>query len=431
MLADAALADQTDLAVERAQQPARGLVAGSAPLAFQADLPQLPRWMARGPERIGDRRLPEPVLGFGISLDEREARAAAVAEVVERVAALEPPADHTTLRAPFVSLGDDALAPTAFALYAPHQLADQERVTPLTETLPIDWRWAYSLTRRRQVLLPAAFVHLALVRRGPNTFLAEGTATGTACHVSAPHATLAALCEVIERDALAAAWLARVRLAAVEVAGTPAAQIIDGPLARCEATFELYQIPSDSPFPVMLAAATSQRHPCAAVGAGCRPDGFAAASRAVLEAAQVRSWLQYRPPRHPATVRTFADHADMYASADGAALLRSFLSGAAPHPRAGALGCASEPAEFQIASAVEHLAASGHEVVVADLTTQAIEDTGFRVVRVVATRMIDVNADSRWPRLGGCRAQDLPVRVGTADKPLTSSELNSLPVPLA
>lgn len=431
-------AERTAVAVERALSSEHLLVQWCEPLRPRDDLPSVPRWMARGPDGIGERTLRVPVFGFGIALDDDVARASAVAEVVERCAVLAPAAGDLLVRAPYVAIDDSAVAPASFPLYSEEQLRGQDRVTRLADGTEIDWRWARSLTRSRDVLVPAALVHLSLVRRPPNTFVAEGTATGTACHVSAPQAVLAALCEVLERDAVMAAWLAAVpaRAAAPDAA---AAAVADGPLRNCQATFRLYRPASDAPFPVVLAAAWSDVHPRAAMGAACRPDVTSASIRALLEAAQVLSWLRYRPPRVPKDVRTFEDHADLYASAGGASMLVPFLEGDATHtaalqpvtPRVAPYTDDPASAAAAVMRAVEQLAVAGHEVLVADLTSPQVAATGFRVVRVLVTGMIDINADARWPRRGGTRSRGLPRRLGMRTRLLLERELNRQPVPLA
>ena len=416
--------------------PLRGALESSVvqycgPLQRRSDLPDLPRWMARGPDRVGGRRLPEPLSGFGIALDDDVARTSAVAEVVERWAALAPVPAEQLVRAAYSSLRGGALAPSCFPLYSSRQLRGQERVTALTDDGPIDWRPARSLTRRRDLLVPAALVHLSLVRRPPNTYMAEATATGTACHTSVPDATLAALCEVLERDAVMAAWLARVSACEVQPDTTTAA-IIEGPLRNCEATFRIYRVPSDSPFPVMLAVAWSDGHPRAAVGAACHPDRQRASTRAVLEAAQVLSWLRSRPPRLPEQVRTFADHADLYATPEGSATLAGFCAGGdeSTADAAGIPDTDTTPSRLAM-DAVRHLADEHHEVVVVDLTTPEIAADGFHVVRVLVTGMIDINADVRWPRLGGNRARGTRARLTLANGLVREERMNRHPVPLA
>lgn len=404
-------------------------------LAHHEGLPSVYRVVAQGPSPSG--RAPaglKPVRpeGIGVSLSEEGAVTAAVAEAVERQAALAAPSDGELVRSARVDLPEESVDPSLLALFSPGQYRRFPQLDPLTETKEVDWRPAWSLTRGRRVLVPAALVHLGLARRPPNNFLAGATTTGFASHLSAERAVLAGLCEVLERDALTVAWRNQLPTGRLEAAGTQAEELIRGPLGECGAEFFLFGLPSDTCLSVVLALAWGRGvPPAAAVGVACRPQPLAAAERALLEAAQVLSWLRIRRPASPPSVRALADHGALYAQPGPARRLRRWLESG---PTVALSDLASSPhgaGVGDLATTVGHLAGLDLEVLTADLTPAELASTGWRVMRTLIPGTVDIEADARLPRLGGRRLYELPVRLGLRPKPCSESELCLLPVPLA
>lgn len=396
-------------------------------------LPRLTVYAAAGPHRIpGWRFFAEPE-GTGVALDEEQARLAAISEAVERYATMAPAREDLLVRASCAELEGAAVSVSRFALLSSSQYRRFRRLAPAADTRAIDWVWGASLTHARAALLPAALVHMCHDRHAPNNFVGEVTSSGTACHVSLPHASLAGLCEVLERDALTIWWQNRLRATRLDTTGSAVDELVRDALAGARHTFTLYALPTDSPFPVVLALATHADSPCATIGVACRPSPEAAAVRALLEAGQVLTRLSSRPPRRPERMRTLDDHADFYATAQGAAHVIRAVADATDARLADLDDRSTEwtTVETQLEGAVRELAPLNLEVLVADLTTPDVADAGYRVVRVVVPGTVDMAADARCPRLGGSRMYELPVQLGLREKPLTERQINRLPVPLA
>ncbi len=132
----------------------------------------------------------------------------------------------------------------------------------------------------------------------------------------------------------------------------------------------------------------------------------------------------------PQTVRRFEDHALFFATRDGASVLRRCLDeavGSQPLQQATTGASATE----ELSRVVTALAELGLEVLALELTTPDVAAAGFRVFRITVPGTIDIAADARYPRLGGRRLYELPVRLGVRDRPLAEDELNLLPAPLA
>lgn len=419
-------------AAERVLGSTYGLVRDCAELPALADGPRLSTFVARGPLRVPGTAFCAPPVGTGVAAEPRAAWLAAVGEAVESYCSMAPFDPGLVVRAPFVEIEEAAVHPGRFASLSARQRAGSESPPPLTITRDIDWRWAYSLTTDRPVLVPAAFVgHGAL--GSPNNFLPERLSTGLACHVSLVHAVLGGLCEVMERDALAIAWHHRMPVVPLDVAGSATADLLEERLSGCGMQFGLYGVPTDLPFPVVLAVAwASPVVPGAAVGAACRPSAEDAAAKALTEACQVLSgFAEGTPPVPPRQVRTLDDHADLYASRHGGALLRRHLIVDRASTPLGGLSFTATSTNIALQVAVEALAELGLEVVVADLSSSDAAAAGFRVVRMIVPGAVDINADARFPQLGARRLYDVPVRLGLRTSPLVERRLNLLPVPLA
>lgn len=396
-------------------------------------LPGLAVYAAAGPHRVPEWRFFAQPEGTGVALDDEHARLAAISEAVERYATMAPARDELLVRATCAELNGAAVPVSRFALLSRSQYRMFPRLSPAADSGAIDWVRAASLTHARAVMLPAALVHMCHDRRSPNNYVGEVTSTGTACHVSLPHAVLAGLCEVLERDALTIWWQNRLPATRLQISGTAVDDVATGAFAGARHRFALYALPTDAPFPVVLAVATHADAPCAAIGIACRPSPEAAAVRALLEAGQMLIRLCSRPQRRPERMRTLDDHADFYATAEGAAL----LSRAVSNVQDARLGDIPDPStewadvETQLQGAMQSLAAANLEVLVAELTTADVAEAGYRVVRVLIPGAVDMAADARCPRLGGARLYDLPVRLGMREAPLTERHINRLPVPLA
>ncbi|MFN2592738.1 MAG: YcaO-like family protein, partial [Candidatus Dormibacteria bacterium] len=210
--------------------------------------------MASGPIRGAGGRYRYPPAGTGISTDPETARLTALTEAIERYASMAPPGDPL-VRAPFDQLSEMAISLRRFSLHSSDQHRQWERLRPADDSTPVDWCWAFSLTTGRGVLVPAALVHFKVAGRPPNDFVAELTSTGTACHTSFPAAVLAGLCEVIERDAVMVAWANDLQLRPLDLDDTPLAELMAGPLSEEGLTFSVLDVPTESPFPVVLAVA--------------------------------------------------------------------------------------------------------------------------------------------------------------------------------
>lgn len=429
--------DDTDnvavAAAERVVGKKYGIVRRCIELPWSNGMPQVHAMVAQGALRIPGWWFRDPPTGTGISTDPGLARLAAIAEAVERYCSMAPPDPRGVRRASFRDLGTEATDPNAFARLSLRQYRRFSKLDPLTEDKVVDWCWAFSLSRQRAVLVPAAFVYFSRGGRPPNTFSPEMVSSGFACHVCLHAAALTGLCEIFERDALTIAWHNRLPFTPLDPAGTPVAELLEGRLALGDVEFRLFQVPTDAPFPVVVALGlSSEAQPHVMAGAACRPDPVAAATKALFEVCQGLRRFRGRRVSRPARFGELEDHATFYATAEGATLLHRHLTVAGESRTLRGLdnrSSGSSAADLNLALA--SLTSLGLEVLVSEVTTADVARTGFRVLRVLVPGTLDMAADPRFAQLGTPRLYELPVRLGLHRRPLPETGLNRLPVPIA
>ena len=158
----------------------------------------------------------EVIQGFGSGTTPELARLRAVMECAERYAQFGQVAPPIAAVAPFDSLGQDAISPHACGLYSPRQYATPGfGLQPFSERTPIEWLATSDLETGVGRLLPVEFLYPRASLTRPRIVMESSS--GTAAHTSPEAATLAALCEVIERDCLLLFWYRRPPTAAATI----------------------------------------------------------------------------------------------------------------------------------------------------------------------------------------------------------------------
>src|SRR5215510_1265086 len=149
------------------------------------------------------RRLP---LGWGKGLTVSGAVLSAVGEAIERYAASLPDADRIVWERPD-DLDEEFLDPRTFALYSDAQYDaagfPYARFDPGVRHPWVLGKW---LGSGAPVWLPAVFAFLSLTLQ-PEHLICQGSSNGLAASTDPDDAARRATLELVERDALMAAWL--------------------------------------------------------------------------------------------------------------------------------------------------------------------------------------------------------------------------------
>jgi YcaO-like protein with predicted kinase domain len=258
---------------------------------------------------------------------------------------------------------------------------------PLPSSQPIPWIEGFDLIRREPCWVPWEVVHTDYTATAPHT--GEHFLSGTNGLASGNHlveALSAAICELVERDAVAL-WHARgffgraeTRLD-VDSVDDAACRGLFQTYQRAEVAARVFEVTSDLGIPAFVCDLSEGADARPGLrrfrGAGCHPDRTVALSRALTEAAQIRL-------THIAGNRDdiLAPHyAELPEQRLGAALLDA-ASGASTPRRFGDVASHGSPdLAADLAWMIARLRAIGAERVVAVDLTQP--DLGIPVVRVV------------------------------------------------
>jgi ribosomal protein S12 methylthiotransferase accessory factor len=327
--------------------------------------------------------------GWGKGMTPAAAVLSACGEALERYAASLPD-PWRIRRARLADLSrDEAVDPGDFPLYAPEQY---ERpgfpFVRFDPEVPHPWVEGWRAGTGARAWLPAALVFLTpMLSRRQN--ICGGTSNGLAAGWGTGDAALRAMLELVERDAVLAAWRTRRPGRAVAIDADWDADllaVVEG-IGVLGGAVEARLLPSACGYPaaICLAFGDGAAWPGVTLGLGVDPDARTALRQAVLELGQTGPYLrrlmrQGAPaPAGPRDVREMMDHAAYYFDPRRASAF-DFLRGGAPL-RWSEL---AQGPERSLATLEAALATAGVRMWLADVTPADLALTPFRVVRALS-----------------------------------------------
>ncbi|KRV47777.1 hypothetical protein AQ490_05225 [Wenjunlia vitaminophila] len=361
------------------------------------------------------------------------ARVSALCEALERHCG-HFQGDELRVRASYRSLGDAAVHPDACQLYHERQFADRHAwnarhgsshrvVEPFDEEAEIDWTPLWSLTERRQRMLPTSMLYYRAPAASGRRFTfadSNGNASGSSLEDAVVHGFL----ELVERDAAALWWYNRTIQPALDLDAFGDPWVEETRQVYADLDRELWALDLTSDLGIPTVVAVSRRptgYQDIVFGFGAHFDPLIALRRAVGELNQMLPFVVDAKPdgtgygsRSPELLRWWT----------GATVEDQPYVG--PDPQAPARA----PWDFSFVprcdlrddvEAIESLVrAHGLELLVLDQTRA---DIGLPVVKVVVPGLRHFRA-----RFAPGRLYDAPVRLGRLASPRAYEELNPVPM---
>ncbi|WP_279581071.1 YcaO-like family protein [Fodinicola feengrottensis] len=371
------------------------------------------------------------VLGAGRAVDDaQKARTIAIWEAIERYSAIRYSGNSIT--ATGQELGDSALS-----------LADLPRISAAEARrpgcpihlpdpgAPIRWAPAYETTSGTVRLVPTVVVEHLPVKNPAEKFWLP-ISTGCAIHQTTSKAILGGLMEVVERDALATAWLRKLPLPLLDP------EILDEPARRFRewyrrrgATLHLFDATTDLGIPVVLCVLDIPHHPRISqlVASACGFDVAETATKAMLEAGGIYRLLLDRPRQ-----RRYADH---HAVSDNAVVMgapsrrrafRFLLDGLDRRPTSKIHSRAFADDASALDDVTATLAAHAMQIYMVDLTPPELAPLGCAAVRVFIPALQPMSLNPFVQYRGHSRLRDPHPAASSRTR---MRDLNRWPQPMA
>ncbi len=334
-----------------------------------------------------------------------------------------------------------SLDPADLVLYRPEQYA-QLPYAPYHDDTSLRWVRGRSLSSGADIWIPAIAVFMEYQAHSPEEFLAPVSSNGLAAGPTLAGAILAAVYEVIERDALLASWLNRLPGVRYDANTHPDQDVrhLAAAYRRRGVELALFKLPTDHPVAVFAAIAFQEGGhggPYATLGMGANLHPATAARAAALEVGQVRPAFREQCRNghrarvaelvaDPSAVKTLEDHALLYADPAMAPAF-DFLDGGSADWDDRARPRTSEA----LSKLIDHFRSVEQDVLYVNLTTPDLEPLGVFTARALLPGFQPIWFGHAEPRLGGRRIFELPVRLGFRPTPADLASLNPLPHPLA
>jgi ribosomal protein S12 methylthiotransferase accessory factor len=366
------------------------------------------------------------------------AEAASIGEALERYSAAFVPLDRLVVARADQLPG--SVDPERFALFDEIQLDEAAfPFQPFRRDTVVSWIDGFSLPGGTLAYLPAQLVFLAWRRIDPEPQLAYTTSNGLACAPSLEEAVLAGLLEQIERDAVMVAWYSRLSLPLLDWSRHPELVRIDQRyFAPTGLRYSAVDLSVFFGIPTVLGVVHGPPGVLGALGVGAASASTVdvAWRKALAEAFAVQRWVRDRALERPedveqpaAEIRSFNGHTMFYAHPERAA--RAAFLDTSPERRDTRDIAPLEGANVleRIEAACDRLAQHRVSAYAVDVTSPDVRSAGFRVARVIAPELCQLDVVEQARFLGGSRLYEAAYVAGLVAAPLAVGDLNPDPHP--
>ncbi len=361
----------------------------------------------------------------GAAVDRDRAIGKAVGEAVERYCSAIYDVESLPL-ATAAKAAFPCVNPSEFALYTAAQLgSDGFPWVEFTEETPIRWTPATDVLTGDVRYVPAAMVYMPYTYYQGNgdSPIAQPISTGLACHESLARAALSGAYEVIERDAFTITWQARLSRPQIRAETLPdGAYDLVQRFERTGAKVFLFDLTMDHGIPTILSVLKSSHEdsPALVFAAGTSLDPAVAAQSALEELAHTRRYSQqiksFAAPIvvDPgfASVIDQLDHLNLYVDHANLGLAEFIFASKQRIEFDEIANLSTGDVEDDLRVMAERVAAVGHRVLVAELTSSDVRPVGLFVARAVVPGFHPLCMGHQIRALGGKRLWKIPKKLG-------------------
>jgi len=371
--------------------------------------------------------------GAGGALDAEHAARVCIAEALERYASCVF-SDEQFIWATGDQLGEEALDLASLPRHSERELAHPRcPVVPVDPGAPMRWVRGISLTSRRPVWVPAVLVYLHIPALSIGERFALPISTGCAAHGALAPALVNALCEVVERDAIALTWLQRLALPRIEL-DVEDARLVPFLERTRRSTVErrFFDATTDLGIPTVYSVDLSE-HPRLGQLVMCATtldplDGVAKVCREAASA-RIAMGIEREVPDDTDGFVTVYHGASYMGRRERREHFDFLLETPRERPLSAMPSLATGSPEGDLAVLLERLEAAGLDAVAVELTTDEALEVGFRVVRVIVPGLLPLSFARRAQFRGHPRLYEAPGRMGYRAHP--ELDLNDAPQPFA
>ena len=347
--------------------------------------------------------------GGSADVDPEQSWVRAVVEAAERYSSMAFSTGNFVV-ASAQELGREAIDLRSIPRCSQEEYADPRcPLRPAPLEAPIRWVRGLSLLSSEDRFVPAVMTHLHLKPWAAERFWLP-ISTGVAAHTDLGAALVAAICENVERDALALTWLLERTLPRIETPSLPSpslAAVLER-LARSSVSHHAFDATTDCGIPTVLAVQITENDPSCEVFVSCATamDPEMAFEKAIREASPARAVLRSAPPP-PADVRDFTEITDgaSYYGRTGHRADFDFLLGTTRRTTLKAMSRTTPAVErdgsyYDLAALLARMTELEMDPVAVDLTADEVRDAGLWVVRVVMPELVPISFVHRARYLG-------------------------------
>lgn len=296
----------------------------------------------------------------------------------------------------------------------------------------VEWIGMYSHKLKKKIFVPAFLVYLPYDNYEKGGCHFPSNSTGLSCAPSLKEAVLKGLLEIIERDAFAIFWLDQL--------SPPNVDLSDGAFKELKRRFkfsqigyEVLDITSDFDVPVVatFSFGNSSFGYVASLGLSCSTTYERAITKSLVENAQGRVAVAFHRKTEPdkkyradfQDVLSFEDHSYVYSTDESLKEKLIFLlqQRQIQEPKEKVNNISSDQLTQMVIE-------KGYDVLVKELTTPDIEETGLKVVRVVVPGMVYLHGLHPYPFLGSPRIyQPSKIFAWCNKDKITEKEISNFP----